>query len=93
MERTRWLVRNTQWETTRKQGWFGYVVLRKAIPVGLSGLLGEAIASHLFHHDWHEFLLAATTMFVATTAYGAVVWTVNERRYHRSSSSLQDLSS
>jgi hypothetical protein len=90
MERTRWLVRSRQWEITRQQGWFGYVVLRKAIPLGLSGLLGEAIASRLFHHSLHEFLWAAIVMFAVMTALGSAHWMVNERRYHPSSSFPQD---
>ena len=90
MERTRWLVRSRQWEITRQQGWFRYVVLRKAIPLGLSGLLGEAIASHLFHHSLHETVVAAAVMFAGMAVLGGVYWTVNEHRYHRSSSPLQD---
>lgn len=92
MERTRWLVRSTQWEITRQQGWFRHVVLRKAIPLGLSGLLGEAMASHLFHHNPHEFLWAAILMFAVMTVLGGAHWMLNEHRYHRSSSSPQDTS-
>ena len=87
MERTRWLVRSRQWETTRRQGWFRYVVIRKAIPLGLNGLLGQAIASQLFHHSWHEALVAAMVMFAVMTALGIVCWTVNEYRYRRPSPS------
>ncbi|HKR76086.1 MAG TPA: hypothetical protein VJR95_05435 [Rhodanobacter sp.] len=92
MERTRWLVRSSQWEVIRKQGWFRYVVLRKAIPLGLGGLLGEAMASHLFHHDLHEVLVSAIGMFTIMAVLAAAHWMLNERRYHRSPSSPQDSS-
>ena len=90
MERTRWLVRRRQWEATRKQGWLRYVVLRHAIPSGLCGLLGTALASHLFNHDWHEFLTAAATMFVVAPTYGAIALVANERTYQKPYSPSQD---
>jgi hypothetical protein len=71
-------------------GWFRHVVLGYAIPSGLCGLLGTALASHLFNHDWHEFLTAAVTMFVVAPAYGAVAWIANERTYPKPYSPSQD---
>ncbi|BFI96663.1 MAG: hypothetical protein RSP_21730 [Rhodanobacter sp.] len=92
MERTRWLVRSRQWEATRRQGWFRYAVIRKAIPLALGGLLGEALASHLFHHDLHEALASAAGMFAVMAVLATVHWIVNERRYRQLTSSLQDSS-
>ena len=92
MERTRWLVRSRQWGTTRKQGWFRYVVIRKAIPLMLGGLLGETLASHLFHHDLHQALISALAMFVVMTALTAMEWVVNERRYRQLAPPPQDSS-
>ena len=93
MERTRWLVRRKQWEITRQQGWFGFVVLRKAIPMWAAGMLGVAFASHLFHHNLRLALVNAAWMVLAAIivgAVGTVEWLANERRFHQSPSSPQD---
>ena len=90
MERTRWLVRSRQWETTRKQGWFRYIVIQKVIPMTLAGLLGEALASHLFHHDLHQALTSALAMFAVMAALTSMEWIVNERRYRQHAPHPQD---
>ena len=94
MERTRWLVRSRQWETTRQQGWLRYVVLRVVLrhttPLDLSLLLGAAIFCRLFYRDWHEFLIVVMVTFVADMVHSAITWIVNERIYHKPSSPSQD---
>ena len=88
MERTRWLVRKTRWDTTRSLGWWHYVLVENTLRFGgvlflVDDFIGPVITRKPILTDYPQLLINAGIFLSAGFVYGAAAWWRNERTFSR----------
>lgn len=94
MERTRWLVRNRQWNTVRAKGLWHFVLFRGVLFWGMTMFVFMSILLPLFSRRPHAFeprtlLINAVIWLVSGVAWGLLTWWISERHYSKHNNDSQ----